>query len=71
MKTAARYGLEFPSGSNLETSAWKEASAAKEECPECGKRVPVETLLGDGCPWCGWESAKVRKAKVLGGMLAN
>ncbi len=70
-ETAARYGLEFPSGSNLETAAWKEAMVGKEECPECGKKVPVEELLSEGCPWCGWLSAKAKRARILGGILAN
>ena len=64
-ETAARYGLEFPSGTNYEKAAWKEAQAGnKETCPECGKRVLVEELLGEGCPWCGWISAKAKKAKA-------
>jgi len=64
-ETAARYGLEFPSGTNLETGAWKEAKAGnKETCPECGKRALVKVLLNEGCPWCGWVSAKAKKAKV-------
>ena len=29
-ETAARYGLEFPSGTNYEKAAWKEAEAGKE-----------------------------------------
>jgi len=57
-ETAAKYGLEFPSGTNLETPAWKEATVAKENCPQCEKRVPVEELINTGCPWCGWISAK-------------
>ncbi|MDP2960775.1 MAG: gas vesicle protein, partial [candidate division Zixibacteria bacterium] len=28
-ETAAKYGLEFPSGTNLETEAWKEARVGK------------------------------------------
>lgn len=28
-ETAARYGLEFPSGTNLETPAWQELRAAR------------------------------------------
>ena len=48
-ETAARYGLEFPSGTNYEKVAWKEAQAGnKETCPECGKKVPVAELLGEG-----------------------
>jgi len=59
-ETAAKYGLEFPGGTNLETPAWKEATVAKENCPQCEKRVPVEELINTGCPWCGWISAKAR-----------
>jgi len=59
-ETAAKYGLEFPSGTNLETPAWKEALVGKENCPQCEKRVPVEKLITTGCPWCGWISAKAK-----------
>ena len=62
-ETAARYGLEFPSGTNIETPAWEEAMVAKEDCPQCGKRVPVEELLSIGCPWCAWISAKAKALK--------
>jgi len=61
-ETAARYGLEFPSGTNFQTPAWQEAVAAKEECPQCGKRVPAKELLSTGCPWCGWISVKAKVA---------
>jgi gas vesicle structural protein len=61
-ETAARYGLEFPSGTNYEKAAWKEAEAAtREACPECGKKAPVEELLGEGCPWCGWISVRAKR----------
>src|SRR3989304_5588854 len=33
-ETAARYGLEFPSMTSLETPAWKEAMVGKETCPQ-------------------------------------
>ena len=59
-ETAARYGLEFPSGTSLGTPAWQEALLAKENCPQCDKRVPIEELLASGCPWCGWISAKAK-----------
>ena len=62
-ETAAKYGLEFPSGTNYETAAWKEAMTGKEECPQCGKKVPVDELLAEGCPWCGWISAKAKELK--------
>jgi len=64
-ETAARYGLEFPSGTNIETAAWKEAMIEKEECPQCSKRVDREELLNFACPWCGWESAKAKKRKEM------
>lgn len=59
--TAAKYGLEFPSGTNTETAAWKETQAGIELCPQCGKEVNKEELLNECCPWCGWVSAKARK----------
>ncbi|GGZ41077.1 gas vesicle protein [Streptomyces poonensis] len=59
-ETAARYGLEFPAGTDVETAAWREAREEKETCPDCGKRVPVEQLLRQWCPWCGWRSAQAR-----------
>lgn len=63
-ETAARYGLEFPSGVNCQTPAWQEAKMAKEECLQCGKKVLIEELLSEGCPWCGWISAKARRARA-------
>jgi len=56
-ETAAKYGLEFPSGTKYEAKAWEEAQIDKETCPQCSKRVPTEQLLHIGCPWCGWRSA--------------
>ena len=64
-ETAARYGLEFPSGTNLNTAAWKEAMVEKETCPQCGKRVDREELLNVSCPWCGWMSAKAKELRKL------
>lgn len=57
-ETAARYGLEFPAGTNTETVAWQDAVEAKETCPNCGKSSPISTLLNEFCPWCGWQSAQ-------------
>ncbi|MBL7183139.1 MAG: gas vesicle protein [Anaerolineae bacterium] len=58
--TAAKYGLEFPSGTNYETAAWTEAQIGKESCPQCGKMVETEELLNVQCPWCGWVSARAK-----------
>lgn len=63
-ETAAKYGLEFPSGTNVETAAWRAALTEKEECPQCGKRVDRDDLLNLECPWCGWQSAKARRTKL-------
>jgi len=57
-ETAARYGLEFPAGTNTETVAWQNAVEAKETCPSCQKASPVSQLLNEFCPWCGWQSAQ-------------
>lgn len=63
--TAAQYGLQFPSGTNTQTQAWKEAMVEKESCPQCNKMVATDQLLNESCPWCGWISAKAKeKARV-------
>ena len=64
-ETAAKYGLDFPSGTNLEEPAFKEAVTEKESCPQCGKRVDREELLNLACPWCGWESVRARESKTI------
>mgnify|MGYP002632506696 CR=1 FL=1 len=66
-ETAAKYGLEFPSGTNLQTPAWEEAVITKECCPQCEKRVVLEDLITTGCPWCGWISAKAKPLEVISG----
>lgn len=63
-ETAAKYGLEFPSGTTLEIPAMEEAVVTKEYCPQCEKKVPLEDLMGKGCPWCGWISAKAKEAII-------
>jgi gas vesicle structural protein len=60
-ETAAKYGLEFPSGTNYEKAAWRETDVSKEMCPQCSKKVATDELLNEGCPWCGWISAKAKK----------
>lgn len=57
-ETAARYGLEFPAGTDTDTVAWQDAIEAKETCPSCGKSSSVTKLLNEFCPWCGWQSAQ-------------
>lgn len=61
-ETAARYGLEFPAGTDTTTLAWREAAELRESCPGCGKQSPVAELLDRSCPWCGWRSARALEA---------
>lgn len=60
-ETAARYGLDFPAGTDRETVAWQEAIEQKENCPECNKRAPLKQLMNEYCPWCGWQSAHSKR----------
>jgi len=60
-ETAAKYGLEFPSGTNFQSTGWQEAKEVKEQCPQCSKKAPVEELMNEGCPWCGWISARAKR----------
>ena len=60
LESAAKYGLQLPAGSNLDTDAWRQAVIIKEDCPRCGKRSAQEDLLSAGCPWCGWVSARAK-----------
>ena len=63
-ETAARYGLDFPAGTDRDTVAWKEAVEQKDTCPECGKRSALAQLMNDYCPWCGWQSARSRRIEA-------
>jgi L-cysteine desulfidase len=55
-ETAAKYGLEFPSGTNLNARGWREVEVKKVKCPGCGNERPEEELIEKGCPLCGWTS---------------
>jgi len=63
-ETAARYGLEFPSGTNLNAAGWREADKVKADCPECGNRREEQQLLEEGCPVCGWISPLKTKSSA-------
>ncbi len=53
-ETAARYGMEFPSGTNLKAPGWKDIENKKSSCPECGNIKDERLLLEEGCHICGW-----------------
>lgn len=63
-ETAAKYGLEFPSGTSMESPARREAFSGREPCPQCDKPVSSFALLQEGCPWCGWISARCEQPLV-------
>ncbi len=60
-ETAAKYGLEFPSGTNFNTPAWEKRFETYANCPECGNRREERLLIDEGCPVCGWESPLKKK----------
>lgn len=60
-ETAARYGMEFPSGTNLNAPGWKDLENIKSGCPECGNKKDERMLLQDGCHICGWISPVMRQ----------
>jgi len=63
--TAARYGLEFPAGTDLTVPAWQEAKISRYACPGCAERfVSQAELLETGCPACGWQSVGTRHARA-------
>ncbi|HWI16827.1 MAG TPA: gas vesicle protein GvpJ [Vicinamibacterales bacterium] len=59
-ETAAKYGLEFPSGTDTSAPGWQRALVTRESCPSCGKLSDARELLEKFCPWCGWQSARAR-----------
>lgn len=55
-ETAAKYGMEFPSGTNLNAVGWRGIDKVKAICPECGNRKEERLLIEEGCHICGWAS---------------
>lgn len=64
-ETAAKYGLEFPAGTNKKTPVWRKARIEEKACPRCGEQAKLGELLSVGCPWCGWKSAKSRELEKM------
>lgn len=63
-ETAARYGMEFPAGTDLKAPGWKNLDNKKSSCPECGNPKDELLLLEKGCHICGWVSP-VTQQKAL------
>lgn len=58
-ETAAKFGLAFPSGTNLNAPAWKQLECSPEVfCPECGQ--PVFSKHEQICS-CGWKNISVKQ----------
>ncbi len=66
-ETAAKFGLAFPSGTNLNAPAWKQLGCIPESfCPECGQSV--FTKSEQTCS-CGWKNLTLKqKDKILFGV---
>ncbi len=64
-ETAAHYGLEMPSGTNMERHPWIQAEAEREQCPDCNRWGATDTLLNEGCAWCGWTSPRKKIGNAL------
>lgn len=56
-ETAAKFGLAFPSGTNLNAPAWKSLGMESEFCPNCSRAV--FTKYEQACS-CGWKRVAVR-----------
>ncbi|ACV63777.1 gas vesicle protein GVPa [Desulfofarcimen acetoxidans DSM 771] len=63
-ETAAKYGLQFPTGTEINEKVSEAAKQLKEICPECGKKSGRDELLHEGCPWCGWISARALRLET-------
>ena len=55
-ETAAKFGLEFPSGTNLNAPAWHALGMESERCPECGRQTFVKN---ENICSCGWKKARI------------
>jgi len=67
-ETAARYGMEFPSGTNLKAPGWRDLDKKTLSCPDCGNKKDERMLLDEGCHICGWVSPNLHQ-KSLGLMV--
>lgn len=57
-ETAAKFGLAFPSGTNLNAPAWQALGIESEACPQCGRQI--FTSQRQACS-CGWEKLIIKR----------
>ncbi len=51
-ETAAKFGLAFPSGTNLNAPAWRQLECSPEAfCPDCGKALYSKSEKICSCGW--------------------
>ncbi len=51
-ETAAKFGLAFPSGTNLNAPAWRQLECHPEAfCPECGQSIFIKSEQVCSCGW--------------------
>lgn len=50
-ETAAKYGLAFPSGTNLRAPAWQALGIESDHCPDCGNLVFTNEEAACSCGW--------------------
>lgn len=61
-ETAAKFGLAFPSGTNLNAPAWRQLECSPEAfCPYCGQ--PVFTKFEQNCS-CGWKKLTLKQKNI-------
>ena len=59
-ETAARFGLSFPAGTNLNAPAWEELGIKSEFCPSCGNQVLTKA---ESVCSCGWKKTIIKQGE--------
>ncbi len=59
-ETAAKFGLAFPSGTNLNAPAWKTFGYENEICPRCGSQIFAKN---EKICSCGWKKISFDRGK--------
>lgn len=57
-ETAAKFGLAFPAGTNLNAPAWQALGMESECCPQCGGQIFISQQKS--C-YCGWKKLTIRQ----------
>ena len=60
-ETAAKFGLAFPTGTNLNAPAWK-TLGYEQTCPKCGNLVFTKS---EHVCSCGWKQTAIKQKNKL------